>query len=311
MMSTDTSQKFMQKDLNNMANSLRNKKFAVIGGDLRYIKIISLLKQYGFDVMAAAFDKQMTDISVEICSVSQAVKAADCIILPMPVLSGKGNSINAPFIQETHSIDEILDNLDSSKIVFGGKIPQWLCDKLTQMSVRYCDYLECEEMAQANAVPTAEGAIQIAMEELPVTIDGLCCLTLGYGRIGKALCSRLKALGAENIVAVRSQQAIDQINADGHKGIFINDISAVIANMDVIFNTIPALIIDETLLKLINEEALLIDLASKPGGVDFESAQQFGFKTIWALSLPGKVAPYTAGQIILNTIFNRMNELDA
>lgn len=310
MMSLDRSQIFMQGDLDNSkAISLKNKKFAVIGGDLRYIKIISLLKQYGFDVAAAAFDNQMTDIGVEVCSISNAVNYADCIILPMPVLSGKGNSINAPFAQESLSIYEVLDNLDSSKMVFGGKIPQWLCDKLTEMNVQYCDYLECEDMAQANAVPTAEGAIQIAMEELPITIDGSCCLTLGYGRIGKALCSRLKALGAENIVAVRSQRAIDEINSDGHRGIFINEISHVIADMDVIFNTIPALIIDEALLKLINEEALLIDLASKPGGVDFESAQQFDFKTIWALSLPGKVAPYTAGQIILSTIFNQMSEL--
>lgn len=37
----------------------------------------------------------------------------------------------------------------------------------------------------ANAVPTAEGAVQVAMEELPFTLHSARVLILGFGRVGK------------------------------------------------------------------------------------------------------------------------------
>ena len=47
---------------------------------------------------------------------------------------------------------------------------------------------------------------------------------------------------------------------------------------------------------------VLIDLASKPGGVDFEAAKELGVHAVQALSLPGKTAPRAAAEIIRDTI---------
>ena len=58
-----------------------------------------------------------------------------------------------------------------------------------------------------------------------------------------------------------------------------------------------------------DKDILIIDLASRPGGVDFDEAKRLGRRVIWALSLPGKVAPYTAGAIIKNTLINMIEEL--
>ena len=45
-------------------------------------------------------------------------------------------------------------------------------------------------------------------------------------------------------------------------------------------------------------------------GVDFDAAKDAGVRVIWALSLPGKIAPITAGKIIKDTILNILNELE-
>ena len=53
-------------------------------------------------------------------------------------------------------------------------------------------------------------------------------------------------------------------------------------------------------------DALILDLASKPGGVDWDAAQALGRRVVWALSLPGKTAPFTAGEIIAKTILHML-----
>src|SRR5699024_12265895 len=60
----------------------------------------------------------------------------------------------------------------------------------------------------------------------------------------------------------------------------------------------PHPVLDETTLAKVNRSALLIDLASKPGGINFKAAEDLGIKAIHALGIPGKTAPLTAGKII-------------
>jgi len=171
------------------------------------------------------------------------------------------------------------------------------------------DILEREEMAVLNAIPTAEGAIQIAMEELPITLNGSKVLVLGYGRLGKTLSKMLGGIGADVFVEARKYSDIAWIKAYGHKPVNINDLSSVISSMDLIYNTIPHKILDSEMLEQVGKECLVIDLASKPGGVDFERAKVLGIKVIWALSLPGKVAPVTAANYMKETIYNIIEEL--
>ena len=52
----------------------------------------------------------------------------------------------------------------------------------------------------------------------------------------------------------------------------------------------------------------MIDLASAPGGIDMESAQKYGVQTVWSLSLPGKVAPDTAGKILSQVLADVIQE---
>ena len=79
-------------------------------------------------------------------------------------------------------------------------------------------------------------------------------------------------------------------------------------DFDVIFNTVPVMLFDRELLTKMDRGTLLIDLASRPGGVDFNAAAELQIKTIWALSLPGRVAPKSSGLFIKNTILNMIKE---
>lgn len=175
--------------------------------------------------------------------------------------------------------------------------------------VRFCDYFDREELAVKNAVPTAEGAIAIAMDETPFTIHGSSCLIAGYGRIGRVLAKMLRGMGANVTVSARKFQDFAWIEAEACRTVQTGEISKTAGEYDIIFNTVPYPVINGEVLRSVKKDCLIIDLASKPGGVDFECAKTLGLNTIWALSLPGVVAPKTAGIIIKDTIMNIRNEL--
>ena len=155
-----------------------------------------------------------------------------------------------------------------------------------------------------KAVPTAEGGIEIALAELPITLHGSDCLVLGYGRIGKVLCKMLSGIGAHVTAMARSHDALAWIDAYGFRGMHIDTLPQRAGEFDLIFNTIPHKLITAEVLGAVKKDALIIDLASRPGGVDMAAAQELGVKAIWALSLPGKVAPITAGNIIMQAVLN-------
>ena len=160
-----------------------------------------------------------------------------------------------------------------------------------------------------NAISTAEGAIQIAMEETIRTIHGSNVLIMGFGRIGKILAKELQGLGANVYCEARKNEDLAWIKAYGYNAIHLNELDNYLNDFHIIINTIPNLVLDEKKLNLLNKDCLIIDLASNPGGLDRDNAKKIGIKTIWALSLPGKVAPLTSAEFIKDTIYNIFQEL--
>ncbi|MCB6365580.1 dipicolinate synthase [Intestinibacillus massiliensis] len=146
------------------------------------------------------------------------------------------------------------------------------------------------------------------MEELLVTLHGARALVIGNGRIGKLLSQRLACLGADVTVSARSNADFAWISATGLHTLDTRLLAGHLAPFDVIFNTVPSRVLGLAELAEIPEECLVIDLASKPGGVDFPAAQQLGRRAIWALSLPGKVAPMSSAMAIRDTIYNILQE---
>ena len=149
---------------------------------------------------------------------------------------------------------------------------------------------------------------QIAMEEMASTIFGQRVLITGHGRISKVLMKILNGMGAEVTVTARKYSDLAWAEIYGCHGIHTSSLKDCIRNFSLIINTVPAVILNEDILKEASAESLIIDLASKPGGVDFDTARRLGLKVVWALSLPGKVAPVSSGEIIASTILNILKE---
>lgn len=281
--------------------------FAVIGGDLRSAYLAGLLAADGYKVITSGFDSTDLPPCVTGCTnPAQAVPLADCVILPLPVTTD-GTTVNAPFSRMRIPLDQVLNGLSQDQFLVGGKISDVVRKEAECRGLIIADYLDREELAVMNAVPTAEGAIQLAMEELPVTIDGSKCLITGFGRVGRTLSERLVSLGARVTVAARKFADLAWAKSQGCDTIEMEALAKA-GDFDVIFNTVPFMLFGKEILKGMEKDTLLIDLASRPGGVDFNAAAELQIKTIWALSLPGRVAPKTAGAIIKKTILNMIKE---
>ncbi len=120
-----------------------------------------------------------------------------------------------------------------------------------------------------NAVPTAEGAIEIAISETPVTIHGSKCLVMGYGKIGKILSKDLFGMGAQTYAMARKHADLAMIESHGYEPLPFTSLKERVGDFDIIFNTVPAMVMDDAVLSRVRKDALVIDLASKPGGAGF------------------------------------------
>jgi dipicolinate synthase subunit A len=285
------------------------REYTVIGGDLRNVKLAEAIHSDGhcvnlFGFKNAGFSSELQETD----DLETAIASSDIIIGPLPCTSDN-EMLNAPFHDKKIHISEVFKIMKKAQLFIAGRINGKIMQMAQAYNIRPIDILEREEMAVLNAIPTAEGAIQIAMEELPVTLNGSRVLILGYGRLGKVLAKMLSGLGAEVYVATRKYSDAAWLRAYGINSVYMDGLDRYLADMDLIINTIPDKVLDQAKLELIEKESLVIDLASKPGGVDFEKAGQIGIKVIWALSLPGKVAPVTAANYMKQTIYNILQEL--
>lgn len=289
----------------------KNIKVALLGGDLRQISVAKSLANDGFSVdlwgIAPPFCSQQNGFSVS-SDWGATISACRVLILPLPA-SGDGIHISCPLLNENVELklSKVLDLLPGDTLILGGKFSPSVKKMIADKGFRCIDYFQKEELQIKNAVPTVEGALAIAMNELPVTLSGAKTAVIGYGRIGKVLASKLKLLDANVTVAARKGADIALIESNGMSALPIymkdgkNSLEVLADGYDVIFNTVPAWVVDANIIKKMPKETLFIDLASAPGGIDMQAAKQQGLSVIWALSLPGKCSPFTAGQIIAQT----------
>lgn len=278
-----------------------NKTVCVLGGDLRQETVYNLLAKDGYDVIKFGLSEETGDYAL--------LKSCQILILPIPV-SYDNTYVNAPLCKEKIKLRDVADSIPNDCVVLGGCLSYEVKALLEKKKIVYYDYYDREELIIKNAIPTAEGAIEIAMSELPITLFASNALVVGYGRIGKILADRLKAFGADVTVSARKHKDFAWIEEKGLIPIHTDMIEKYIDSFDVIFNTVPAAVIGAAELKRVKNSALIIDLASKPGGVDFSAAGELGKNVIWALSLPGKTAPITSGKIIKDTIINILSEME-
>lgn len=276
-------------------------KIAVLGGDLRQAALSSLLAADFYECAVFGLDGADTGAATHSADLEGALRGASAVVLPLPV-SRDGKTVNAPLCQGRLKLKDVNALIPACVPVLGGLIR---AEDFPGKAV--FDYYG-EELQTLNGIPTAEGAIAIAMSELPTTLHGTKTLILGFGRVGKALGLALRGLGAVVSAATRNASERAFCEVLGFEALNYASLASEAGAFGLVFNTVPAPVLTESVLRNLPDGVPVIDLASAPGGVDAMSAERLGKKLIRAPGLPGKVAPVTAGAYIGKAVYSILRE---
>jgi len=273
------------------------KTIGIIGGDERSKKLKECLEEEGYAVKTfGVIDNDYTDLNDFLRGITYVVGG-----IPF---SRDDQTINMPNVTNKVSIENLFNSMKESKTLVAGSFSSNVKLLASKHDIKLYDFLDDEDFAIYNAIPTAEGAIKIAVEEHSGTIHSSNCLILGFGRIGKALADALRGLHANIFVAARKKEDLAWIKTMGYTPVIYKDLLTILPKIDILFNTVPHLLIKREEIIVMKKDSLIIDLASYPGGIDFEIAKELGIKTNWALGLPGKVSPKSVATYMMEKLKN-------
>ncbi|MCR4426345.1 MAG: dipicolinate synthase subunit DpsA [Firmicutes bacterium] len=273
----------------------------VLGGDLREVELVRALVDHGALVRSFGAPREgMPEGVVLAPSPDEAARGADALILPLSGTDKEGNvRVSREPVRLTR---EILASLNRGAVVFAGSVCPSVAHECESLGITVVKTGENDELAILNSIPSAEGAILMAIQATPITIHGSNCMVLGMGRTGMTLARMLLGIGATVWAVARKPKDRARAFEMGFIPLDFPDLPGAIKDMDIVFNTVPHMVLDRTLIAVMKKTAAIIDLASAPGGTDFASARELGIHAELAPGLPGKVAPLTAGKILARVV---------
>ncbi len=273
------------------------------GSDKRQIYAAERLKAvYGAEVILCMTDGGCGGLRNAV-SPDELDHEADILLLPTPC----GTGLTVPAAGDL-TCGMLAGALKKGALVTGGKMPTVMIEFFNSLGFDTADLMRREELAVKNAVPTAEGALAIIMNECAETVNGMNIAVTGWGHVAKACAALFSAAGAHVTVFARSLTALAESETCGLAARHISELPQRAGEFLTIVNTVPALIVTADIISRTRPDCLIIDLASKPGGTDFAACRSFSRRAVHALSLPGKCAPVTAGRIIADTVMNIYKE---
>lgn len=275
---------------------------------MRTVSLASAMGRDGHKISCFALENAPGFTEIQLASsLGECLNGTDCVVLPLPVLDVRGK-LNAPLSGTGYSAEDIMRALPRNAVICGGRADRSLLTLAEELGLDFTDYFAREELVALNALATAEGAISLILRSSPRTIWDSNILIVGFGRIGRMLAERLRHLGAHVSVSARKAGDMAYIRALGCEALDTRTLGPELGRFHTVINTVPARVLRREQLELMSGNVLCIDLASRPGGVDFEAARELERNVIWALGLPAETAPETAGRIIKETVLNILHE---
>ena len=288
-------------------DSMTMRNFAVIGGDKRNVALAEMLFRLGHRVKMYGFINYERETPMHCKNIYETISEADYVIGPIPC-AHNGGVLNAPFHNGPIMVEDLFRLIKPAQTLIAGYIKPEIFALADKYDIHTIDMLSREELLVQNAIPTAEGAIKIAIEETDITLHGNNMLVIGFGRIGTVLSGMLRGMGAQVSTVVNSGRGAALAKSCGHRAVSYTNMEERLREADVIFNTVPKILLDKHNMRYIKKNTLIVDLASPPYGVDVNDARDFGLKVLFTNSLPGKVAPVTTAGYILETINHIISE---
>ena len=280
-------------------------KFIIIGGDSRQLYMAEYLEKSGNSVSIYGLPEKNR---ICIHDISAELKESKNVLLPLPV--SKDGKYLFGIIPMKETIDEIVSMLTSEHNIFAGMVSRPMEAKLRKNGSNVYDYFKREEVTVMNAVPTVQGILKAMIDNIEYTINSSKIAVFGYGRIASVTADVLSSIGAEVTVCARKYSDLAKAKTKGYNSCLISDFNKISIEFDMIINTVPSVVINRTILENLRADCLIIDVASSPYGTDFAVASELGINAMLCSSLPGKVAPKTAGEIIADGVMNILREVN-
>lgn len=283
---------------------------AILGGDARQLEVIRTLVELEAKLFLVGYEQldHAYKSSVKVESDHIKLDQMDAVILPVSGTGGNGQ-IEAVFSnREIKLTKEMVASTPPHCVFYSGIQTKFLHDLMTSTNRKLIPLLDRDDVAIYNSIPTAEGTIMLVIQHTDYTIHGSNIAVLGFGRTGMTVARAFQALGGKVKVGSRHLNDFARITEMSLTPFHTDQLKNELQDIDICINTIPALILTPHVLSNMPVHALIIDLASKPGGTDFRYAEKRGMKAILALGLPGIVAPKTAGQILANSLTSLLKE---
>lgn len=234
------------------------------------------LTQNGYYVILA---ESAPDLELEVASYAET-DAKKLVLLPVPASAAL--------------LKKLSPNLNSCHIVLGGNLSEDFTAFCQKSGIAYIDYMKFPAVAIENAVATAEGAISQAICSSDINLHQSNVLVIGFGKCGEILADKLSGLKCHVFISTRNEEAQARVKSYGYQ--LLSDTSY--SEMDIIFNTAPAPVLHAEIIDRLQPDTIIIDIASRPGGTDFNYCAQKGIVAKHCPGLPGKYSPKTSAQII-------------
>lgn len=272
----------------------------IIGGDKRQEYMVDILKSHNVSVISYGISNQS---SYHTGTLAELMKNSTLLAAPIPFTRNK-KTIFSLSEKDDLDIDEFLSHLQTEHILCGGNLPEYIKTYCNQKKVPYYDFMENDYITSFNAIATAEGAIMEACRLSPLNFYKNNSLVIGFGKCGSVLADRLYGLYSHVTVCARRKESRTQAEIFGYTAISFEELKDHLKETYFIFNTVPAPVLTAEYINLLPAQAVIIDIASAPGGVDFQTAGTLGITSSLFLGIPGKTAAYSSAQLLAKELLN-------
>ncbi len=279
----------------------------IFGGDQRQVYMAERFCNMGYRVYTYKIKEPVLHSNcTSLDTPEELFTQCNVLIGPIPLTRDLVSIASANTMELNTSM--LANSLTKKHILIAGILPETIVSQCEKKGIPFYDLMKDEKITILNAIATAEGSIMEAIKDSPINLHGNNCLILGYGRCAKVLADKLKGLDANVIIAARSSEALAYAEAAGLKTILLSEIRSILPSCPFIFNTIPALVLDQSMLSQVPKDVTIIDIASAPGGIDYEYALRHNLHAKLCLGLPGKVSPRTSADILVTEIDSFIKE---